>query len=63
MTRRPRTATTRRRIPTRVSHLLAGLTPEAQIRIYPDAAHGFLFQYPTDVAAVINEFLATDKGS
>ena len=50
-------------IPTRVSHLLAGLTPEAQIRIYPDAAHGFLFQYPTDVAAVINEFLATDKGS
>ena len=50
-------------IPTKVSHLLAGLIPDAQIRIYPDAAHGFLFQYPTEVAAVVNEFLATDHAS
>ena len=35
-------------IPTKLSHLLAGLIPDAQIRIYPDAAHGFLFQYPTE---------------
>jgi hypothetical protein len=27
------------------------------IRIYPDAAHGFLFQYPAEVAADINAFL------
>ena len=47
-------------IPTRLSHLLAGVIPDAQIRIYPDAAHGFLFQYPTEAAAAINEFLATD---
>ena len=47
-------------IPTKLSHLLAGLIPDAQIRIYPDAAHGFLFQYPTEVAAAINEFLAAD---
>jgi pimeloyl-ACP methyl ester carboxylesterase len=45
-------------IPTKLSHLLAGLIPDARIRIYPDAAHGFLFQYPTTVAADVNAFLA-----
>jgi pimeloyl-ACP methyl ester carboxylesterase len=49
-------------IPTRLSHLLAGLIPDAQIRIYPDAAHGFLFQYPHEVAAYVNDFLrASDE--
>jgi pimeloyl-ACP methyl ester carboxylesterase len=47
-------------IPTKLSHLMAGLIPDAQIRIYPDAAHGFLFQYPTEVAAEVNAFLAGD---
>lgn len=47
-------------IPTKLSHLLAGLIPDAQIRIYPDAAHGFLFQYPTKVAADVNAFLARE---
>jgi pimeloyl-ACP methyl ester carboxylesterase len=51
-------------IPTKVSHLLAGLIPDAQIRIYPDGAHGFLFQYPAEVAADVNEFLThTARGS
>jgi pimeloyl-ACP methyl ester carboxylesterase len=45
-------------IPTKLSHLMAGLIPDAQIRIYADAAHGFLFQYPTEVAAEVNAFLA-----
>jgi pimeloyl-ACP methyl ester carboxylesterase len=45
-------------IPTPLSHLMAGLIPDAQIRIYPDAAHGVLFQYPTQVAAEVNAFLA-----
>jgi pimeloyl-ACP methyl ester carboxylesterase len=49
-------------IPTKLSHLMAGLIPDAQIRIYPDAAHGFLFQYPTEVAAEVNAFLAADDG-
>jgi pimeloyl-ACP methyl ester carboxylesterase len=49
-------------IPTKLSHLLAGLIPDAQIRIYPDAAHGFLFQYPTEVAADIDEFLTAADG-
>jgi len=47
-------------IPTRLSHLMAGLIPDAHIRIYPDAAHGFLFQYPTEVAREVNTFLAGD---
>jgi pimeloyl-ACP methyl ester carboxylesterase len=45
-------------IPTKLSHLLAGLIPDARIRIYPDSAHGFLFQYPAEAAADINRFLA-----
>jgi pimeloyl-ACP methyl ester carboxylesterase len=49
-------------IPTKLSHLMAGLIPDAQIRIYPDAAHGFLFQYPTEVAREVNAFLAGGGG-
>ena len=47
-------------IPTKLSHLMAGLIPDARIKIYPDAAHGFLFQYPDEVAADINAFTAGD---
>jgi pimeloyl-ACP methyl ester carboxylesterase len=47
-------------IPPKVSHLMAGLIPNAEIRIYADAAHGFLFQYPADVARDVNAFLAQD---
>jgi pimeloyl-ACP methyl ester carboxylesterase len=45
-------------IPTKLSHLMAGLIPDARVLIYPDAAHGFLFQYPAEVAAEVNAFLA-----
>jgi pimeloyl-ACP methyl ester carboxylesterase len=45
-------------IPTRLSHLMSGLIPNAQIRIYPDAAHAFLFQEPEQVADDVNAFLA-----
>jgi pimeloyl-ACP methyl ester carboxylesterase len=31
-------------IPTKLSHLMAGLIPDAHSRIYHNAAHGFLFQ-------------------
>ncbi|CAL9376222.1 alpha/beta fold hydrolase [Streptomyces sp. enrichment culture] len=44
-------------IPTKASHLMAGLIPDARIRIYPDAAHASLFQYPHDVAKDVNAFL------
>jgi pimeloyl-ACP methyl ester carboxylesterase len=45
-------------IPTRLSHLMAGLIPDARIRIYPDSAHAFLFQEPERVAADVSAFLA-----
>jgi pimeloyl-ACP methyl ester carboxylesterase len=41
----------------RYSHLLAGLLPDARITIYPDAAHGFLFQHHTRFAADVHAFL------
>ncbi|HKE70478.1 MAG TPA: alpha/beta hydrolase [Nocardioidaceae bacterium] len=40
----------------RYSHLLAGLLPNATIKIYPDAAHGFLFQHHEEFAADVTEF-------
>jgi pimeloyl-ACP methyl ester carboxylesterase len=49
-------------IPPHFSHLLAGLIPQAKIKIYPDAAHGFLFQHAGEFATDVNEFL-TDSGS
>jgi pimeloyl-ACP methyl ester carboxylesterase len=42
----------------RYSHLLAGLIPGAEIKIYPDAAHGFLFQHHAEFAADVDAFLA-----
>jgi pimeloyl-ACP methyl ester carboxylesterase len=39
------------------SHLLAGLIPQARIKIYPDAAHGFLFQHHAEFAADVDAFL------
>ena len=41
----------------RYSYLLAGLLPDARIRIYPDAAHGFLFQHNEQFAADVHSFL------
>jgi pimeloyl-ACP methyl ester carboxylesterase len=45
-------------IPTKGSHTMAGLIPDARLRIYPDAAHASLFQYPAEAARDVNEFLA-----
>jgi pimeloyl-ACP methyl ester carboxylesterase len=39
------------------SRLLADRLPNAQLRIYPDANHGFLDQYPELFAEHITEFL------
>src|SRR3954449_3562451 len=40
------------------SYLLAGLIPQARLKIYPDAAHGFLFQHHAEFAADVDAFLA-----
>ena len=42
----------------RYSYLLAGLIPGAQLKIYPDSAHGFLFQHHAAFAADVEEFLS-----
>jgi len=42
------------------SHLLAGLLPNAQLTIYPDSAHGFLFQHHVGFAADVHAFLDDD---
>ncbi|MGW1755074.1 alpha/beta fold hydrolase [Streptomyces mirabilis] len=39
------------------SHLLAGLVPQARVKIYPDSAHGFLFQHHAEFAADVDAFL------
>jgi pimeloyl-ACP methyl ester carboxylesterase len=46
-----------RMVPTRNSHLLAERLSDAQLRIYPDAGHGFLFQYAAEFAAEVDAFL------
>ena len=40
------------------SYLLAGLIPHATLTIYPDSAHGFLFQHQAAFAADVAAFLA-----
>jgi pimeloyl-ACP methyl ester carboxylesterase len=46
-----------RMIPAVNSQILADHLPNARLRIFPDAAHGFLFQYPTEFATLVNGFL------
>lgn len=45
-------------IPTKASHTLAGLIPNARITVFPDASHGSIFQYATEAAAETVAFLA-----
>lgn len=40
------------------SYLLGGLIPQARVKIYPDSAHGFLFQHHAQFSADIEEFLS-----
>jgi pimeloyl-ACP methyl ester carboxylesterase len=42
----------------RYSYLLTGLLPDARLKIYPDSAHGFLFQHHSRFAADVSGFLA-----
>jgi pimeloyl-ACP methyl ester carboxylesterase len=43
----------------RYSYLLAGLIPHARVKIYPDSAHGFLFQHHAEFAADVQAFLTS----
>lgn len=44
-------------MPTENSVHLFKLFPNAQLNLYPDSGHGFLFQYPEQVATDFNHFL------
>ena len=43
------------------SYLLAGLIPHARVKIYPDSAHGFLFQHHAEFAADVEAFLSDSR--
>jgi pimeloyl-ACP methyl ester carboxylesterase len=46
-----------RMVGTKNSYLLADHLPNARLKIYPDAAHAFLFQYPVEFAGEVDRFL------
>jgi pimeloyl-ACP methyl ester carboxylesterase len=39
------------------TYLLAGLIPQARVKIYPDSAHGFLFQHHAEFADDVQAFV------
>ena len=43
------------------SYLLAGLIPQAKVKIYPDSAHGFLFQHHAEFAGDVDAFLRESR--
>jgi pimeloyl-ACP methyl ester carboxylesterase len=43
----------------RYSYVLAGLLPDAKLKIYPDSAHGFLFQHHEQFVADLADFLGS----
>lgn len=43
------------------SYLLAGLIPQARVKIYPDAAHGFLFLHHAEFASDVDDFLTAGR--
>ncbi|MFI1488259.1 alpha/beta fold hydrolase [Streptomyces sp. NPDC020747] len=46
-------------VPTENTYLLAEHLPNAKLSIYPDAGHGFLFQYPVEFDTEVNAFLGS----
>ena len=45
-------------LPPRVTHLLGGLISSAEVKIYLDAAHGFLWQHHAEFGRDVLRFLA-----
>lgn len=45
-------------IPPINTRILAEYIPNARVRMFPDAGHGFLFQWPIEFARVLDAFLA-----
>jgi len=47
-------------MPCHCPYLLTALIPHAQLTIYPDSAHGFMFQHHAEFAADVERFLPTE---
>jgi hypothetical protein len=45
-------------ISTKLSHPIAGLIPDTEIRIHPDSGHGFLVQHDAHIAADVTALLS-----
>jgi len=45
-------------IPTVNAWLMARHLPDARVRVYPDAGHGFLYQWPAEFASLVADFLS-----
>ena len=43
------------------SYLLAGLMPQSRVKLYPDSAHGFLFQHRAEFARDVEAFLTAPR--
>jgi pimeloyl-ACP methyl ester carboxylesterase len=44
--------------PTTNAYLMASRLPNARVRVFPDAGHGFLFQWPVEFASMVSSFLS-----
>jgi pimeloyl-ACP methyl ester carboxylesterase len=44
--------------PTSNAYVMASHLPDARVRVYPDAGHGFLFQWPVEFAEMVTSFLS-----
>jgi pimeloyl-ACP methyl ester carboxylesterase len=45
-------------IPTENAHTLGAHLPNSRVRIFDDAGHGFVFQWPVEFAQLVQDFLA-----
>ncbi|MGO4299072.1 alpha/beta fold hydrolase [Leifsonia sp. RAF41] len=52
-----------RMIPTKESHTMVGLIPNARLHIFPDAAHASIFQYPEEAAVLVNDFISEQSSA
>jgi pimeloyl-ACP methyl ester carboxylesterase len=46
-------------IPTENAHILGAHLPNARVRLFDDAGHGFLFQWPVEFARLVGAFLGS----
>ena len=50
-------------VPTENAHILAAHLPNARVRIFDDAGHGFLFQWPVEFGGLVAEFLSSSEST